>query len=195
MRELTAKGRQRIATYVEGVSINLPFVTFNVRPDDLEQQVAREIVIRLADRRFISYGEHRCHGHTEEVIASLKEVRSMLVDKQVALAKCANGPLYLIIDFMLEGIRQLLTFEERLRKSEARFLIIPPARTLHEDKTEMLIAALLLLRDHLQRCLNQISKIADLNQADAVQKSKYIEEWQLEAYEPPSLITNAAKPK
>ena len=54
VRTLVAGARRKLNTRVGSVSINLPFLKFNVEPDDLEQRVAREIVIRMADRRVLN---------------------------------------------------------------------------------------------------------------------------------------------
>ena len=51
LRELVSRARRRINDRVSGVSINLPFVSFSVTPEATEKKVAKEIVIRLADRR------------------------------------------------------------------------------------------------------------------------------------------------
>ncbi len=50
-RELLSAARRKIGNEVGGLTIRLPFVSVNVRPHDVEQQIAREIVIELADRR------------------------------------------------------------------------------------------------------------------------------------------------
>ena len=110
---------------MDGVSINLPFLTLNVRPDDLEREVAREVVIRLADRRVLNWFE--CCDHCiEKAIESLQDIRSKLVEKQVAMTKMTNSPIYLLVEFMLEEIRQFLTFEQRLRQSEEMSPLVWP---------------------------------------------------------------------
>ena len=45
---------RRLPKAIDGVTINLPFVSVSVKPDDLEKQVAREVVIRMADRRVLN---------------------------------------------------------------------------------------------------------------------------------------------
>lgn len=50
-------------------------------------------------------------------LASLQEIRSTLVEKQVELSE-REGPLYLLIDGMALGIRQFLTYEELLMRGD-----------------------------------------------------------------------------
>jgi len=54
LRSLIGDARRKLSNCVDGVTINLPFVSFNVKPDDIEQKVAREIVICMADRRVLN---------------------------------------------------------------------------------------------------------------------------------------------
>ena len=54
LRKLLTRARQQINDRVSGVSINLPFLTFSVQPEATETKVAKEIVIRLADRRVLN---------------------------------------------------------------------------------------------------------------------------------------------
>jgi len=89
---LVHQARRQAKKRVDGVTINLPFVSFSVRPDDLEQKVAREIVIRLADKRVLKVFEC-CDSSVEHALASLREIRSLLVDKQAELSGCSH-PTY-----------------------------------------------------------------------------------------------------
>ncbi len=54
LQSLLKRELQKVDAQVDGVTVNLPFVSFNVRPDDLQRTVAREIVIRMADRRVLN---------------------------------------------------------------------------------------------------------------------------------------------
>ncbi len=107
MRRITNK-------HLGNVTLNLPFVSVDVSVKDREKQVAREIVIRLKDRRVLSAYEC-CDGCIDQALASLQEIRAILVDSQVGLSDLHDGPLCLHIDAMLSGIRQFVTFEQRLR--------------------------------------------------------------------------------
>jgi len=157
---------------IDGVSINLPFVTINVKADSVEKKVAREIVIRLADKRVLNVIEC-CDNCIKEALASLQEIRSLLVDKQVELANLTNEPLYMILEAILEGIRQFLTYEQRLYNS-------------FYDR-EKYFAALEMLRRHLYRCLIQISKIGEMEIPRISNNMRYNEEWQLVSYKQPEL--------
>lgn len=109
--------RKAKSRLVGDVTINLPFVSFGVKLDDRERIVAREVVIRLLDRRVLSAHEC-CDDCIDKALASLQEIRRTLVDKQVELSNVRDGPLYLLIDAMLIGIRQFLTYEELLKRSD-----------------------------------------------------------------------------
>ena len=174
---------------VDGVAINLPFISFSVKPDDLQKKVAQEIVIRLADRRVLNAFEC-CDSCIEQALASLQEIRTMLVDKQVEMAKLTDSPLYLLVEFMLEGVRQFFTFEQHLKeRTERPPSMIPSSSGLRRPwgRREHYFAALEMLRAHLHRCLIQVAKIADVQIPKIADNMRYDEAWQLEAYEAPAL--------
>ena len=54
MTDLLARARRQVTGHMGDVTLNLPFVSVAVSPKDRERQVAREIVIRLKDRRVLS---------------------------------------------------------------------------------------------------------------------------------------------
>ena len=110
LRQLLTRARQEMNDRVSGVSIKIPFMTFSVRPEATEKRVAKEIVIRLADRRVLNSFEC-CDDCINNALVSLQEIRSILVDKQVELSNLTKSPLYLLIELMLEGIRQFFTYE------------------------------------------------------------------------------------
>lgn len=184
--ELLGKARRLIKKRVDGVTINLPFVSFSVRPDDLEQKVAREVVIRLADKRVLNAFEC-CDSCVEQALVSLQEIRSLLVGKQVELSEQIDGILYLILELMLEGIRQFFTFEESLRASNAQFPGELHTR-LHRQDLQPYFAALEMLRGHLYRCLAQVAAVADTKIPKISGHMRYEDAWQLDAYEQPQLI-------
>jgi len=189
MRLLISSARRKINSRVNGVSINLPFVTFNVQPDVLEKKVAREIVIRLAERRVLNAFEC-CDGCIEQALDSLQKIRSLLVDKQVELADRTDTALYLMIEVMGDAIRQFLTFEQRLQQETAERSIIVPSFSVSDrrfEHRESYFAALEMLRAHLFRCLTQVARIADMDIPRIGDHMRYDEVWQLEAYEPPAI--------
>ncbi len=111
---LIAKVRQ-LPRVVDGVTIKLPFISISVKPDDKERRIAREIVIRMADRRVLNAFEC-CDNCIDHALESLREIRRLLVDKQVELSDGADGALYLLLEAMAESIRQFSTFEQRLTR-------------------------------------------------------------------------------
>jgi len=183
---LVRKARRHMNKRVDGVTINLPFVSFSVRPDDLEQKTAREIVIRLADKRVLNAFEC-CDSCVEKALASLQEIRSLLVDKQVELSGQTDGGLYLIVELMLEAIRQFFTFEESLRTANSSFPGELHAR-MHRHDLHPYFAGLEMLRGHLFRCLTQIAAVADTTIPKISEHMRYEHAWQLDAYQQPRLL-------
>lgn len=181
---LLQKARRTFQKRVEGVSISLPFVSFSVRPEDRERRVAREVVIRLADRRVLNAFEC-CDGCIDQALASLQEIRSLLVDQQVELADLTDGPLYLLLDVMREGIRQFLTFEQQLATQGSSERPPDPHRR-HEDQA-LYFAGLEALRAHLHRSLLQVAAIADVEIPGIAAHMRYDPAWTLEAYTRPAL--------
>jgi hypothetical protein len=184
--ELLGKARGLVKKRVDGVTINLPFISFSVQPNDLEQKVAKEVVIRLANKRVLNAFEC-CDSCIEQALASLQDIRSLLVDKQVELSGQANGGLYLILELMLEGIRQFFTFEESLRISNTQFPGELRTR-LHRQELQPYFAALEMLRGHLYRCLGQVASVADIEIPKISAHMRYDAVWQLRAYDQPQLI-------
>lgn len=192
LRTLLSDARRKLNTRVEGLSINLPFLSFRVNPNDLERQVAREIIIRMADRRVLNASEC-CDNCIDQALTSLQKIRDLLVDKQVQLSHAVDSPLYLLIEIQLEAIRQFLTFEQRIRSSSA-----PPELVIHGssafrrsiDTRDQYFAALEMLRGHLHRCLLQTAKIGDTTIPKIVDHMRYDEAWPLDTYEKPLELEN-----
>ena len=164
------------------VTLSLPFVTIKVNPKDREKQIAREIIIRLKDRRVLNAWEC-CDDCIDQALASLQEIRKFLTDKQVELAELHNGPLFLLVDAMTSGIRQFLTFEQRLGAAKR----LPPKVRSPEfrrqpDTRQAYFDGLEILRGHLSRCLVQIATIAGMEMPKDGLIHHYEGEWQLEAY-------------
>ncbi|WP_419657659.1 hypothetical protein Dvar_68090 [Desulfosarcina variabilis str. Montpellier] len=184
--------RRKLNTRIGSVSINLPFFSFSVNPEDLERRVAREIVIRLADRRVLNAFEC-CDNCINHALSSLQEIRRILVDKQVELSVIPDSPLYLLIELQVEAIRQFMTFEQRLNQSAT--LNSTPIDLPRDFRRPPLIreqyfAALEMLRAHLHRCLVQVSKIADTVIPKISDQMRYDDKWQIEAYEKPMIPEN-----
>lgn len=186
--DLVARARRQISGRVGNVTLSLPFVSIAVSPKDKERQIAREIVIRLQDRRVLSAWEC-CDNCIDDALASLQEIRKTLVNKQVELSDLHDGPLYLLLDAMAAGIRQFVTFEELLRRDEDA----PPHPRFSDfrrppDTRQAYFDALEVLRGHLSRCLGQIATIGGMPVSDEGLVANYQGPWQLDAYkEPPAL--------
>lgn len=183
---LVGKARRQFKKRVDGVTINLPFVSFSVKPDDLEQKVAREIVIRLADKRVLNAFEC-CDSCVEKALSSLQDIRSVLVDKQVELSAHDDRGLYLVVEFMLEGIRQFFTFEENIRTVNPEFPGELHTRLQRHD-LHPYFAALEMLRGHLYRCLVQVAVFANTTIPKIAANMRYEDSWQLAAYKKPNQV-------
>jgi hypothetical protein len=180
--DLLAKARRTVVNQIGDVTLNLPFISFSVNPVDREKKIARELVIRLQDRRVLSSTEC-CDGCIDKSLKSLQEIRAILIDKQVELANAQDGPLYLLVEMMALGIRQFVTFEELLTRGD-----------LHSgdgdfyrrgDERQSYFDGLEILRGHLHHCLTQVATMAGTSVArDGIIKN-YDGPWQLEAYKRP----------
>jgi hypothetical protein len=185
LSSLLSRARDKLNTHVEGFEINLPFVTFNVKADDLEEKVAREIVIRMADCRVLNASEC-CDDCIDMALESIQKIRSILIDKQVELAKVTNGGLYCLIEIMADAIRQFLTFEQRLARQGSKHSKLVNVHNRYEQR-DAYFTGLEMLRAHLHRTLVQIAKIAGIQIPKIAEHMRYKEDWQLEAYVPLSL--------
>jgi hypothetical protein len=192
--ELLARARRQVCGRVGEVTLNLPFVSIAVSPKDRERQVARELVIRLRDRRVLSAWEC-CDRCIDDALKSLGEIRQTIVDKQVELAEMQDGPLFLLLDAMALGIRQFMTFEELLRRNEDD----PPHPSFGDfhrppDTRQAYFDGLEVLRGHLSRCLGQIAVIAGMPALSEGVIAEYQGSWQLEAYREPRGLADASAP-
>jgi len=184
--------RRKLNSRVGSVSVNLPFFSFSLKPNDLEKRIAREIVIRISDKRVLNAFEC-CDNCIDQALSSLQETRRILVDKQVELSDAPGSPLYLLVELQVEAIRQFLTFEQRLNESASpEGILIDVSSDFRRPPSvrEQYFAALEMLRAHLHRCLVQVSKIADTAIPKISDNMRYDDTWQLEAYEKPKFVEN-----
>jgi hypothetical protein len=72
--DVLARTRRHFANHFGSLTVSLPFFSFSVNPKDREKQIAREIVIRLKDRRVLSAWEC-CDNCIDRAVASLQEIR------------------------------------------------------------------------------------------------------------------------
>ena len=106
LTSLLTRTGQLVSSRLGDVTLNFPFVSIAVNPKDRERQTARELVIRLKDRRVLSAWEC-CDDCIDRSLTSLQDIRQTLVDKQVELSDVADGSLFLVIDAMTLGIGSL----------------------------------------------------------------------------------------
>ncbi|PZR00223.1 MAG: hypothetical protein DI533_06435 [Cereibacter sphaeroides] len=187
MSDLLSRAKQRFGKHVGEVTLNLPFVSFAVSPKSKERKVAQELVIRLADRRVLSAWEC-CDNCIDDALNSLREIRGILVDKQVELADLRDGPLYLLVEAMTLGIRQFLTFEELLNSGNEA----PPHPRFGDfhrpsDVRQAYFDGLEVLRGHISRCLGQVAAIGGIDAPKDGLIVNYQGDWQIAAYQAPAL--------
>jgi hypothetical protein len=182
MREPLKKFRRLAKSHVGAVTLSLPFFSVSVNPTGEEKKIARELVIRLSDRRVLS--AYECCNHCiKEALVSLQEIRRLLVDKQVELSGVQDGPLYILTQAMADGIRQFLTFEQRLNHSSKR---MPSARDRDEFPREIrqqYFDGLEILRAHLSNCVTQVAEIAGMKVPDTGLVRNYNGSWLIATYE------------
>jgi hypothetical protein len=186
--ELRAKAERLAKKHGGPITINLPFISFDVNPDDIEKEVARELLIRLPNKRVLSSKEC-CDNCIDNSLASIQEIRGVLVDKQVHVSHLSDGPLYLLIEYMAEAVRQFLTFSESL--SVGNETVVEPGEFYRPvPQRELYFEALEGLRFHFHSCIIQLASIADMStpKVDAYLRSE--NEWQLSSYQPPVAIGN-----
>lgn len=191
--ESIKKARKHINKYVDGVTIEIPFISFSIKPTDVEKKIARELLIRLPDKRVLNSKEC-CDNCIDNSLASLQEIRKILVDKQVELSDHHEGGLYLLIELMTEVIRQFLTFDETI-KINSRQALAPALKDFHRDgETRSTYLKLLeQLRFHIHSCLTQIAKIAEMETPKIESYLKANNTWLLSLYlKPNNLIEKKA---
>jgi hypothetical protein len=173
---------------IDGVTITLPFIEVSVKSDKTERKVAREVVIRLADRRVLTSAEC-CDNCIDQALTSLQEIRKIIVDKQVELSEKTDTALYVLLDSVRDSIRQFLTFEQRLRKGGAVDRNANSSFRRPVQSRELYFAGLEMLRAHIHRTLFQVAKIANMDEIPGlVGHMSYDGHWQLEAYKKPKAL-------
>jgi hypothetical protein len=183
--DLLARARRLANNHLGDVKITLPFLTIGVSPASREKKIASELVIWLKDRRVLSAWEC-CDDCIDKSLASLREIRKTLVEKQLQLTELQDGALYLLLDAMATGIRQFMTFEELLNRDTGA----PPHPRFPDfhrppDTRQTYFDALEVLRGHLSRCLAQIAAIAGMPVPTQGLITNYQGPWLLEAYQEP----------
>lgn len=180
---------RKLPVTVDGVTISLPFIEVSVKSDKTERTVAREVVIRLADRRVLTSAEC-CDNCIDQALTSLQEIRQIIVDKQVELSDKTDTALYVLLDSVRDSIRQFLTFEQKLPKGGTVYHRNPdPSFRRPVQSREVYFAGLEMLRAHIHRTLLQVAKIAGMDEIPGiVGHMSYDGHWQLEAYKKPKAL-------
>jgi len=97
----------------ESLSVNVPFLNVSFKiTDDLEKDIANEILIRSEDKRFLTSWQC-CISCTKNAIDSVLEYRRFLIDQKVKLSEIKNSQLMAIVDYLLQGIREFLSLSEK----------------------------------------------------------------------------------
>lgn len=167
----------------DATSFRVPFLTVLAAPSELEQRIAAEVLIRLGDRRVLNAWEC-CDGCIDCALRSLQEIRAFLLEKAVELNSGEEGILRDIIDLMMAGIRQFLTFEQTLSAGEIRPSSDSDEFYRNQEIRQAYFDALEVLRGHLWRCLAQIAAVAKAILPSSGLVAEYQGAWQQEAYKP-----------
>ncbi|GAB1536323.1 hypothetical protein ADMFC3_19540 [Geovibrio sp. ADMFC3] len=169
--------------HVDGITISFPFISFSLKPTEREKIVARELLIRLSDKRVLSSTEC-CDNCIDNSLTSLQEIRKVLIDSQVKLSDYYDGGLYLLIELIAEGVRQFITYEEYLRtKMKEDVIHRENYRSPHIQ--EQYFSILEQLRTHIRSCLTQIANIADMETPKTESYLKADNKWLLSIYKKP----------
>ena len=157
--DLIAKGRRNLNKRVEGVEITTPGITSVVSPHDPEVTSAKRALIFLCDRRVLTSKEC-CDNCIDRSLESLGKIREFIVGQQQELASLSDGVLYLMFEFVVDAIRQFMTYSEHLERDyEPSGSSIPDFRR-HPEAREAYFAALERLRGHVAATMRQIRLIA-----------------------------------
>ncbi len=151
-----------------GATISTSGISFQIRATDPERDAARKLLIRLRDRRVFTAFDC-CDGCVRNTLASLIEVRKILVDTQVELHNLHDADLFWVVDYLRLTIRDFLSWEERLRAAA-----INPGNSratseeLYVDPVyqAVYIAALDVVRAHARAALAAMAELADMTLPD-----------------------------
>lgn len=179
---LLKKEKTEAQKHVDGVTIRLPFLSFSVKPSDIEKSIARELLIRLTDKRVLSSKEC-CDDCIDYSLASLQEIRKVLVESQIKLSSYHSDALYLLIEIMAEGVRQFITFEESIKiDTLLRNDSIVKSLYRPQDIRQKYFSALEKLRFHIHSCLSQIALLADMETPKLESYLRSQDEWDFKIY-------------
>lgn len=162
---LTQRARQWIGRRIAGATVSATGVSFQIRATDPERDAARKLFIRLRDRRVFNAFDC-CDNCVRNTLASLQEVRKILVESQVEVANFHDGDLFWIADYLRLIIREFLSWEERLRAalgpaqaSKEELYIDPVYRAAY-------IKSLDTVRAHARAALEALADVSQMKLPD-----------------------------
>lgn len=191
---LLADARRKLGGSTDGIEICLPHLSVCVSPSAGERSVAMQIAVRSANRSFLNRDEC-CLRCRDSALSSLREIEHMLVRQQTDLSVTPDGPVAILIDYMLEGIRQFTAFERAIGVSSETDSVasLDPASRWPYVNRRACLHAMELLRTHSWCCLRQVESIANVRIASVRDHLPDGHAWQLEAYRPPVAIAQNAE--
>jgi len=161
VRGLKARARRWIKKRVTSGEINLGFITFQMETNDPERTGARELVIRLRDKRVFNASDC-CDDCVKNSIESLQDVRQILVEAQVQLANLHEGQLFWLMDYVLVTLKAFLTWEERSRAGHPHG-DNPDQHYRDRDRTDAYIRQLDVVRAHTRAAFAAFAAIAEMD--------------------------------
>lgn len=97
------------------IRLDLPFLSVLVSPSSIDVSLARDLLVRMRDRRVLD-AQECCDGCIADALTSLQQIRGILLDLQIQLRDADESALSPLVELMAVGIRQFLTFEQSLRR-------------------------------------------------------------------------------
>lgn len=170
-----------ISRNLKGVSINILGITFSFDYSKDDEKIAKEILVFLADKRVLNSKEC-CDNCIKDSIESILDIRKFLVQKQIELIGYETQPLFLIVEFLLETVRQFLTHSEKIKKSYAAAHSQKSDLIMHYGEKEAFFSALEIFRTHIHSCFVQIAKIAKINTPKIQFRLEAQNEWHTPIY-------------
>ncbi len=183
VRQLIKKGRRNLNKRIGSVQISTPAgISFRLEPHDPEVTMAKKILIYMRDRRVLK-SQECCDNCIDRSLESLQKIRGYLVERQQELATLTDGALFLMTEFMLDAVRQFITYSEKLEIAYPPSGSSIPDFRRSQEARERYFAGLKRLREHCWQTLAQISHIAKTEIPEVPQNLK-LDNWTTQNYVP-----------
>jgi hypothetical protein len=184
LRDLTRRGDG----LPSAIRLDLPFLSVLVHPSAVDVALARELLVKMRDRRVLDSREC-CDDCIDRALASLQQIRSILLELQIKLSNEEDSALSPLVELMAVAIRQFLTFEQTLSITRD-----PTRETLDHhglpwETRQAYFDALELLRGHISRCLGLVAGVAGVHAPSDGLFPNYQGPWPLAAYVDPGSLT------